>query len=149
VKLLTRVAAAVSLIALATGCAADTVPGVASDDGTDGSGRWSDIDTTRPSEDLVGTVYGYVQAMAAGDDSRACAFQYRGPAHREERCVLTEQIPSRDRRFDPAEWDAFASYDLEDYRPTHRRAGWQVSLPTSPAVTWRVTQDDAGLWFVD
>ncbi|WP_126688348.1 hypothetical protein [Nocardioides ferulae] len=113
-------------------------------------GRWSDIDTTRPSEDPVATVYGYVQAMASADDAAACAFQYRGSSDfRDDPCVLDREAPRRDLRRTVEEWAGLAAYRLEDYEATDAGRHWRVTLPAEEDTRWRVRQDDAGLWFVD
>jgi hypothetical protein len=138
-------ATVLALAALAAGCGDDPEP---RSEPRPTSDPWRDIDTTMPSEDPVGTVYGYVQAMAAGDDDAACAFQYRGSSDfNADPCVLAEELPRRDLGFTAADWDAFAAYTLEDYLPAERH-GWTVSLPTEPATMWRIRQDDAGIWHV-
>jgi hypothetical protein len=145
VKVLTGVLSAVALVALAGGCAdVEVATATAPDD------RWSDIDTSRPSEDPVATVFGYVQAMATGDETRACAFQYRGSSdHRDEPCVLAEEMPRTDRQRSTDDWATLAGYRLEDYAANGGDRGWRVSLPTAPMVRWRIRQDDAGIWFIE
>lgn len=110
---------------------------------------WADIDTRFPSEDPVATVYGYVQAMAAADPAAACAFQYRGSSEPDPTpCVLAEEMPARDLRFTADDWARFAEYSLTDYEPVEDAKGWKVTLPAGQDLTWRIRQDDAGIWFI-
>lgn len=137
-----------ALVALAAGCGDGTDdspdPGPAAEDD-----RWADIDTSAPSEDPVATVYGYVQAMADGDEDRACSFQYRGSSDYDpDPCVLADEMPRRDQRFAAEDWATFAEFALGDYE-AREDGGWTVSLPTEPATAWRITQNDAGIWYVE
>jgi hypothetical protein len=45
------------------------------------------------------------------------------------------------------DWQAFAAHTLEDYTPAEGD-GWTVLLPTELATTWRIREDDAGVWYV-
>ena len=113
------------------------------------SDPWADIDTTMPSEDPAGTVYGYVQAMAAGDSDRACRFQYRGSSDwDDDACVLADEQPPRDAGWPASRWATLAAHPLDDYRPREDARGWLVALPDEPAARWRIRQDDAGIWFI-
>lgn len=67
-----RVVAAlvVASLGIVSGCGSDSGSTAREPGSTASSDPWADIDTTMPSEDPVGTVYGYVEAMAAGEDER-------------------------------------------------------------------------------
>lgn len=147
-----RVAAAVlTVVALGagTGCG-DSADDAAPPPTPPGSpGPWVDIDTTRPSEDPVGTVYGYVQAMSAGDADRACEFQYRGSSDfNDDPCVLADEQPARDAGWPASRWAQLAAYGLADYVPSEDDRGWVVTLPDEPNAHWRIRQDDAGIWHI-
>ncbi len=140
---------AVGVLATGSGCGSD--PGSAAREPTSSapSDPWADIDTTVPSEDPVGTVYGYVQAMAAGDEQGACAFQYRGSSDfDDDPCVLSDEQPARDAHWPASRWEQLARYGLADYVPSEDDRGWVVALPQAPDARWRIRQDDAGIWHI-
>jgi hypothetical protein len=138
----------VAALTLVSACAND--PGATGPTAGVSPDPWADIDTRYPSEDPVGTVYGYVQAMADADPDAACAFQYRGYTYETHGpCVLADEIPARDRRFTGDDWTRFAEYELGDYDPVEDAAGWKVILPDGSGVTWRIRQDDAGIWYLE
>ncbi|CAI9417764.1 hypothetical protein [Nocardioides sp. T2.26MG-1] len=144
-------AAALTVAVLAAGVGCGSTSNDAAPDPTPpaSSDPWADIDTTVPSEDPVGTVYGYVQAMAAGDAERACEFQYRGTSDFDDApCVLADEQPARDARRPASTWTRLAAYELEDYRPSQDDRGWVVALPDDPVAQWRIRQDDAGIWHI-
>lgn len=116
---------------------------------TASSDPWADLDTTRPSEDPAGTVYGYVQAMAAGDEDAACEFQHRGSSDfDDDPCVLADEQPARDAGWPASRWAELATYELGDYEPSEDDRGWVVTVPDEPGTHWRIRQDDAGIWHI-
>lgn len=116
-------------------------------------GPWVDIDTTRPSEDPVGTVYGYVQAMAAGDADRACEFQYRGSSDfDDDSCVLVMRAGRRAAgpRCRPAGVEVGAAGGVRAHGLPAQRGRPRLGRRT-PRPAGRPLADpagDAGIWFI-
>jgi hypothetical protein len=63
--------------------------------------------------------------------------------------VLADEMPRRDLRFTADDWTRFAEYDLTDYDPVEDAEGWTVILPDGAGITWRIRQDDAGIWHLE
>jgi hypothetical protein len=138
-----------AVLGIVSGCGSDSGSTAREPGSTASSDPWADIDTTMPSEDPVGTVYGYVQAMAAGDEQRACEFQYRGSSDfNDDPCVLVDEQPARDAGWPAFRWEQLAAYGLADYVPSEDERGWVVTLPGEPDARWRIRQDDAGIWHI-
>jgi len=140
------------LVATTAGCGDEEPRGRTSGAEPTPPDPWVDIDTRYPSEDLAATTHGYVQAMAAGERQRACRFQYRGSSDaqtQEAPCRLAQEMPPRDRRFTSQDWERFAAEGADSYTPEEDDRGWTVSLATTPVTTWRLVQDDAGIWHID